>query len=649
MKLPERWKHRSFHRVAAEKLTAVLCFTAALAWSQGPALYNRNLIGNGDAESGPSASHTMVAPSIPSWKTFNGFTVVAYSPDSISTTDEGPRDRGKNYFAGGPGTARSYAEQTIPLGGVAPGAKYYLSAYMGKNYGNQETGAIALRATFLNDSGQTIVEAVAPGPPFDTDYAMAGGLQPRAVSGFVLPGVTQVRVVLDFGVVTEGDVSGLVADNLSLVLTREPLTGANLMVNGHAEAEADVPVSGWNGPYHELEPREYQPEETAYDISLLSAGPAARGTKYFRLKFGGDAGKEVRYWQSVDLTRSPYLAVIDSGQLRYRLDGWLGMEPGQPDQVKMRLRFVGAGGEIRMVETPRFTGSQFQRLGLTETGVGGPNDAVPTGTRRVVIELVGTKRSAPHEDFQAYTDNISLVLTAPPQITIEGLGNAANYVLGKVSPGEILVVFGTDFGPTSLAGLQLASGLVTTATGETRIYFDGVAAPMIYSITGQLSCIVPYAVAGKTATQVQVEYRNVKGNFVTVPVATAIPGLFTLDQSGRNQIAALNEDYSVNGAGRAAARGSVVMLFATGEGQTSPAGTDGKPAVGVYPKPLSAVTVQIGGRDAEVLYYGAAPDLVAGVMQINVRVPAETAVGNAPIVIKVGSEASQTGATIAVR
>jgi uncharacterized protein (TIGR03437 family) len=185
--------------------------------------------------------------------------------------------------------------------------------------------------------------------------------------------------------------------------------------------------------------------------------------------------------------------------------------------------------------------------------------------------------------------------------------------------------------------------------GETRIYFDGVAAPMIYSITGQLSCIVPYAVSGKVSTQVQVEYRGVKGNFVTVPVVAAVPGLFTVDQSGRNQVAALNEDYSINSGGRAAARGSIVMLFATGEGQTAPGGTDGKPASGVYPKPVLPVTVEIGGKTAEVLYFGAAPDLVAGVMQINVRVPADSTVGNAPIVIKVGGEASQTGATIGVR
>jgi uncharacterized protein (TIGR03437 family) len=64
---------------------------------------------------------------------------------------------------------------------------------------------------------------------------------------------------------------------------------------------------------------------------------------------------------------------------------------------------------------------------------------------------------------------------------------------------------------------------------------------------------------------------------------------------------------------------------------------------------VANVTAQVGGRDAEVLYAGAAPDLVAGVMQINVRIPADAPLGNVPVVIKVGTETSQSGATLTIR
>jgi uncharacterized protein (TIGR03437 family) len=41
--------------------------------------------------------------------------------------------------------------------------------------------------------------------------------------------------------------------------------------------------------------------------------------------------------------------------------------------------------------------------------------------------------------------------------------------------------------------------------------------------------------------------------------------------------------------------------------------------------------------------------MVAGVIQINARVPTDIAAGNAEVVIKVGGNASQTGVTLAVK
>lgn len=56
------------------------------------------------------------------------------------------------------------------------------------------------------------------------------------------------------------------------------------------------------------------------------------------------------------------------------------------------------------------------------------------------------------------------------------------------------------------------------------------------------------------------------------------------------------------------------------------------------------------GRSAEVLYAGGAPGLVAGVLQVNVRVPQAVTPGSAePVVLVIGNAASQSGLTMAVR
>jgi uncharacterized protein (TIGR03437 family) len=61
------------------------------------------------------------------------------------------------------------------------------------------------------------------------------------------------------------------------------------------------------------------------------------------------------------------------------------------------------------------------------------------------------------------------------------------------------------------------------------------------------------------------------------------------------------------------------------------------------------VSVQIDGLDAEVLFAGAAPELVSGVMQINARVPEGVRSGEVAVVVRVGSRTSQPDVTVSVR
>ena len=113
----------------------------------------------------------------------------------------------------------------------------------------------------------------------------------------------------------------------------------------------------------------------------------------------------------------------------------------------------------------------------------------------------------------------------------------------------------------------------------------------------------------------------------------------------------VNQDGKTNSATAAAAKGSTVTFYATGEGQTTPAGVNGKPATGaVIPKPVAAVSVTIGGAAATISYASGAPGAVDGLMQVNAVVPAGAASGAAvPVVLTVGTASSPAGTTMAVR
>jgi uncharacterized protein (TIGR03437 family) len=240
----------------------------------------------------------------------------------------------------------------------------------------------------------------------------------------------------------------------------------------------------------------------------------------------------------------------------------------------------------------------------------------------------------------------------PKALSGRGLVNAANYTLGDgVAPGEIVTIFGLEFGPDALTTLQIdpLTRRAATTLADTRVLFDGSAAPLIYVSPNQISAVVPYGISGKSTTTVRVEYKGQAANGVVMPVSSTEPALFTFDASGKGPGALLNQNGSVNTADNPAAKGSVVVLYGTGEGATDQPGLDGKPSAVPLAKPKLPVRVRIAGREADILYAGAAPGLIAGVLQINVRIPADSPAGAVPVQLLVGDRSSPQNVTIAVQ
>ena len=189
-----------------------------------------------------------------------------------------------------------------------------------------------------------------------------------------------------------------------------------------------------------------------------------------------------------------------------------------------------------------------------------------------------------------------------------------------LAPGLIVTLYGAGMGPSQLVTAQLnPAGLVATELGGAQILFDGKPAPLVYVSENQSAAIVPYEVSGSTV--ITLRYGGQTSAPMTLPVAVASPGIFTADSSGVGQAAALNQDGSLNSATRPAAIGDVVTFFGTGEGQTKPPGVDGILDSLPLPSPLLPVTLTIGGQPADVLYAGGAYGEVAGVIQINARIP----------------------------
>jgi len=250
------------------------------------------------------------------------------------------------------------------------------------------------------------------------------------------------------------------------------------------------------------------------------------------------------------------------------------------------------------------------------------------------------------------TVNVSLSVVAIPTPVITGIQNAASYSTGAVSPGENIVIYGTGIGPATLATLQVANGLVVTTIQNTQVFFDSTAAPIIYTSAGQTSVMVPHEIAGRATTQITVVFQGVKSAPLTYNVVAAVPGIYTQNLTGTGPGSILNQDNSVNGPTSGAPKGSIVQVFLTGTGDTTPALVTGLVNTTLKTSLLN-YTATIGGLPATVVYQGTAPELVEGVMQFNVTIPANAPSGPLPIVISSTSGnvsySTQAGVTVQVQ
>jgi uncharacterized protein (TIGR03437 family) len=304
-----------------------------------------------------------------------------------------------------------------------------------------------------------------------------------------------------------------------------------------------------------------------------------------------------------------------------------------------------AGGNWLTVTPSTGTGSGTLSLGVNTAGLNTAGNY--TGTLTITSPNAATNPAA--------TVTVNLTVTSIPKPVITSVANAASYVQGAVSPGQNIVIFGTGIGPAMLTTPTGTFTSFPTTLGNTQVSFDGIVAPILYASAGQTSVMVPYGVSGRTTTNMRITYSGVQSDAIPYNVVAAGPGVYTANSSGSGQGAILNQDFSVNSASRPAEKNSVITVYVTGEGATNAppsSALDGRIApidgTGLY-KPNLTVTATIGGQAATVEYFGTAPGILYGVMQVNLRVPANAASGNLPVVISVGSNNSQSNVTVAVQ
>ncbi len=187
---------------------------------------------------------------------------------------------------------------------------------------------------------------------------------------------------------------------------------------------------------------------------------------------------------------------------------------------------------------------------------------------------------------------------------------------------------------------KVVPGLLVALTVESDpgpITFDGAPMPMFAKFNGA----IPFSVAGKSTSQM-----CIAGDCTTVAVTSVAPSVFPTVE---------NQDGSINSATNPAAPGSIVTFYALGLGPLSPTVNDGSIVSPPLPQLTNQVQVEFAtGFEnmsgpftpapppfvAEVTYAGPAPFEIAGLYQINVRVPTVSITGM--VTISIGTASATT-------
>jgi uncharacterized protein (TIGR03437 family) len=245
---------------------------------------------------------------------------------------------------------------------------------------------------------------------------------------------------------------------------------------------------------------------------------------------------------------------------------------------------------------------------------------------------------------EASTNRVSFYFPAIDYTTSAGgvpgqsSGNAANF-FGSFAPAMLATIFSF---PTTPFGNRTAafSGVpISSVLGDVQVTVGGTAAPLMLVSPSQINFQVPSATPVNVLQEIQVAQVSTGQVLASwlFQIDAESPGLFTVDGSGSGQIAAVNADGSLNNGANPAKAGSVVTMYATGQGLIRGMPADGQPAHGLMETSRTPQVFINSGyvSPGDVLYSGLAPGFV-GLWQINVKIPSDVPPGAVIVFISYG-------------
>jgi uncharacterized protein (TIGR03437 family) len=214
-----------------------------------------------------------------------------------------------------------------------------------------------------------------------------------------------------------------------------------------------------------------------------------------------------------------------------------------------------------------------------------------------------------------------------PCFTAASIANSASNLAGPYSTNSFLTIYGINLsnvtkaiGPSDIGGGKLPWELSGT---DVNVLIGGISAYIYYISPNQVDVLIPSLLTPGLVT-VQLENRSLYGPPVDITLAAAAPTLFQADAT---TVIATHGNGPLVTADSPAAPGEIVVLYATGLGETAPAAICGwLPELAAPLEDLIDFEVLLNGSAVDpklILYAGQTPGFAA-LFQINLQLPANS-------------------------
>jgi uncharacterized protein (TIGR03437 family) len=164
-----------------------------------------------------------------------------------------------------------------------------------------------------------------------------------------------------------------------------------------------------------------------------------------------------------------------------------------------------------------------------------------------------------------------------PAYSVGNIVNSSDYTGGPFAPNSVVSIFGTNlsWSTAALTSANIIGNTLPTELASVEVYVDNWPAPMLYVSATQINFIVPSNEISGSST-VRVVREGVTGPEVALALIDAAPALFDL---GTGFTIATHADGTLITAASPAHANDIIVLYATGLGQTEP-----NPAPGEIPQ-----------------------------------------------------------------